>query len=313
MRKKIKRFDYKKGLVIFVAVCLLLIFIFVMREEGPPPLYGPSLQVINKEDTTDSFQFAFLSDVQRGWGVFKPMMQEITKNGYAFAVIGGDIVHIGSKNECHFFFRELAEVRGQTPLFFVPGNHDVFDENIKYTLKNFQKYCGHEYYWFSRGNAAFVVLNETLTGRHINKRQLRWLKDTLRKLKGNFTHLFVFMHIPPFDPREGKNYCLPEERGKRVMRLMEKFEVDYVFCGHIHCYFKQVINGVTYIISGGAGASLKCPDGFYHYVRVSVRGDEIVDSVIKVKKNWWLELTVDIKYHVYNVRSFLRRFYTVGS
>ena len=134
IRKKIKGFDYIKELVLFVAVCLLLIFIFIKREEGPPPLYGPSLQVINNKDTTDSYQFVFLSDVQRGWGVFKPMMQEITKNGYVFAVIGGDIVHIGSKNEYHFFFRELADVRGQTPLFFVPGNHDVFDENIKYTL-----------------------------------------------------------------------------------------------------------------------------------------------------------------------------------
>ena len=93
--------------------------------------------------------------------------------------------------------------------------------------------------------------------------------------------------------------------------MMEKFEVDYVFSGHVHCYFRQVINGVTYITSGGAGAQLKCPDAFYHYVRVSVKGEEIVDSVIKVKKNWWLELTGDIKYHVHIMRSLLRPIHTV--
>jgi 3',5'-cyclic AMP phosphodiesterase CpdA len=310
MRKKLKGFNYITGISLSVAVCLLLIFIYSIKEEGPPPPYGPALQISNNKDAADSFQFAFLADTHGRWGVFKPIMKEITNNGYAFAVIGGDIVRIGSEDAYRFFFKELAGVRGNTPIFFVPGNHDVFNEHVKYNLKNYRKYCGHDYYWFSRGNAAFVVLNETLTGKRINKRQLRWLKNTLREVKGNFTHICVFMHIPPFDPREGENYCLPEMRGKRLMQLMEEFEVDYVFCGHIHCYFKEVINGVTYIISGGAGGTLKCPDGFYHYVRVSVRGEEIVDSVIKVKKNWWLELTGEIKYYIHSMRSFFRSFHT---
>jgi hypothetical protein len=78
---------------------------------------------------------------------------------------------------------------------------------------------------------------------------------------------------------------------------MEHYGVDYVLSGHIHCYFREVINGVTYIICGGAGGGLKCADGFYHYVRVSVKEDgRIEDSVVKVKKNWWIEITGDIKY-----------------
>ena len=193
-------------------------------------------------------------------------------------------------------------------------DHDVFDENNMYNLENFQKHCGPDHYWFAWGNAACVVINDAVgiqTAYNYSMWQYRWLEDTLRKLRGNFAHIFVFMHIPPFDPREGESYCLLESEGKRFMRIMEKFEIDYVFCGHIHCYFRQVINEVTYIISGGAGATLKCSDGFYHYVQVSVRGDKIVDSLVKVKKDWWLELTGDIQYYVHIMRSFLRPFQNV--
>ena len=85
------------------------------------------------------------------------------------------------------------------------------------------------------------------------------------------------------------------------MALMEKYEVDYVLCGHIHCYFREVIKGVTYIISGGGGGGLKCAHGFYHYVQVSVGDEGIEDSVIKIKKNRWIEIIGDIKY-VFQVR-----------
>ena len=40
------------------------------------------------------------------------------------------------------------------------------------------------------------------------------------------------------------------------MTLFETYDVDVVFTGHIHMYNETVINGVRYVITGGAGASL---------------------------------------------------------
>jgi 3',5'-cyclic AMP phosphodiesterase CpdA len=56
-----------------------------------------------------------------------PIMKEITKAGYSFAVYGGEFVSDGSEDRYRFFFKKLAEVRGKTPFYCVPGNHDVFD------------------------------------------------------------------------------------------------------------------------------------------------------------------------------------------
>jgi Icc protein len=296
--RKIQWRDCLKGFSLLVAVFLL--FMCLLREEEPPSLYWPSPQVSREGSTSDHFQFAVLSDNHKGWGVFKPIMKEIAKHGYSFAVHGGDFVAQSKENRYRFFFRELAEVKGQTPIFFVPGNHDVYDKSDKYSLENFRKYCGPDHYWFSQGNAAFVVLNDARST--ISMDQFHWLESTLRKLRGTFTHLFIFMHVPPWDPREGNSYCLPEKIGKKFTRLMEKFKVDYVFSGHIHCYFREVINGVTYIVIPSAGGTLRCPDAFYGYIQVVVQGQKLTDSAIKVKNDWWLRLKGDIQYEL-RVRS----------
>jgi Icc protein len=294
MIRKFRGFVFIRGLCLLVAISLLFMGIFMSK--GLSPIYRPELH--SGENTSYPFQFAVLSDLHKGWGVFKPIMKEIAKSGDSFAIIGGDIVAQNKEDRYRFVMRELERVWGTKPLYFVPGNHDVYDyaDNAEYSLENYRKYCGPEHYWFSWGNTAFVVINDSQS--RLTKGEFQWLQDTLRMVRGDFTHIVVVMHVPPFDPREDQSYCLPKSDGEKFMALMEKYGVDYVFSGHIHCYFKEIINGVTYIICGGAGGGLKCADGFYHYVRVCVQDQNIEDSVVKVKKNWWIEIVGDMKYDV---------------
>ena len=308
MAKKFRWPYYLRWLALSIALALL--FMGLLLGEGPPPLYGPALQERSSKAPSDSFRFAVLSDSHKGWGVFKPIMKEIARDGYSFAVHCGDLVAQGTGDRYRFFFRELAEVREKTPLYFVPGNHDVYDKSDTYSLKNFHTYCGAEYYWFSSGNSCFVVLNDAQST--ISDEQFRWLETTLLNMSGRFSHVFVFTHVPPLDPRPGKSYCLPEPIGKRFMQLMEKFKVDYVISGHIHCYFKKVINGVTYITLPPAGGTPRCSPFSYGYVSIAVQGQKITDSMIQVKNNWWLQLKGDIRYEL-RVRSpFLLPLFTVG-
>jgi 3',5'-cyclic AMP phosphodiesterase CpdA len=295
MIRKFKWFNYVKGL--FLLIALALLFIGLLLGEGHRPLSGPALQKRGSETPSDYFRFAVLADSHKGWGVFKPIVKEIARDEYSFAIIEGDIVPQDREDRYRFFFRQLATVKGNLPLYFAPGNHDLYDKSNTYSLENFRKYCGPDYYWFSWGNTGFVVINDAqLT---IGEDQFRWLEGTLLKLKERFTHIFVFMHVPPFDPRAGKSYCLPEMIGKRFMRLMERFRVDYVFSGHIHCYFREVINGVTYIGCPSAGGTPRCADSLYHgYIQVVVQGQGLKDSVIKVEEDWWLQLKGNIQYEL---------------
>ena len=69
------------------------------------------------------------------------------------------------------------------------------------------------------------------------------------------------------------------------MSLMVEQEVDYVFAGHIHAYAREERDGVTYLITGRAGAppyGSDQPAAFHHYLRVAVHDDDVKVEVIEV-------------------------------
>ena len=69
------------------------------------------------------------------------------------------------------------------------------------------------------------------------------------------------------------------------MALMVEKGVKLVLTGHIHSYDDAVRDGVRYIITGGAGAPLY-PEpnrpAFHHYIRVTVKGEEISTEVVRI-------------------------------
>ena len=71
------------------------------------------------------------------------------------------------------------------------------------------------------------------------------------------------------------------------MGLNEKYRVDHVFLGHIHLYDHREVNGVPYVVSGGAGAPLDDKDGFgegkYHVVLVEIDGNQVSQRMIPIQ------------------------------
>ena len=79
-----------------------------------------------------------------------------------------------------------------------------------------------------------------------------------------------------------------------LVPLFEKHKVDFVLNGHSHCYQRGELNGVKYVISGGAGSSRldkkrhsKSPNidtEIYknQYVRFDVKGDTVIYTAIDV-------------------------------
>ena len=176
MTKKPSGLIYINGLFLIVAVFLLFLSVLPWTEEQPHRMHGSLPQASKGGSATRAFQFAVLADVHKGWGVFKPIMKDIARDRYAFVVIGGDIVAQNKEDRYRFFFRELAEVRRESPIFFVPGNHDVYNYNGEYSLENFSKYCGPDHYWFSWGNAAFVVVNNSDS--RLSNEDFHWYKKS---------------------------------------------------------------------------------------------------------------------------------------
>ena len=74
----------------------------------------------------------------------------------------------------------------------------------------------------------------------------------------------------------------------RLEALFAKYKVNIVFAGHEHLYLRKVVNGIVHIITGGGGAPLYAEDkegGFYHFVLVTVDGNEVTGKVIDINGN----------------------------
>ncbi len=176
----------------------------------------------------------------------------------------GDLTPFGQENQYQAI--DAVLVQSIVPVYTTIGNHDIKNDGGQL----YQEYFGQSTYSFDLGPAHFTVFN-TSSG-DITPQEFIWLEQDLGKTEADFR--FVFTHIPPFDPRTEESHTLfNSTTSAQLMTLFETYEVDAVFTGHIHLYNETIINGVRYIITGGAGASLYADEengGIYHYMNVTL-------------------------------------------
>ncbi len=126
--------------------------------------------------------------------------------------------------------------------------------------------------------------------------QTAWLERELIAARQDpaVKHIFCVMHHPVFSiSLHGGNRDLRE----RWQPLFDKYGVSAVFSGHDHVYERAESNGLRYFVTGGAGAPLyprrpkpnpidadavKKFERTLHYLRVTVTGDRIDVSAIRV-------------------------------
>jgi len=246
------------------------------------------IQKVNSLPSSDNFCFAVMGDNKVGFSTFRGIIKDINIKKPLFAIDLGDLVFDGEKEKYRIFYDEIKKSR--VPFLVAIGNHDIREGG----RANYFDIFGHFYYAFSYGNFLFIVLDDA-NEEYIDEQQMEFLENELKK---DFRYKFVFLHVPLFDPRSyvldipkiiHKNvrpeHCLTnKENAKRFTDLASKYRVTAVFVSHIHGYFEEIREGVTYIITGGAGADLWLSDPehyFYHYVNVCVNDDNVEYKIVK--------------------------------
>jgi 3',5'-cyclic-AMP phosphodiesterase len=226
-----------------------------------------------------AYSFAVFGDCQGNYSVLKDLVGKLKQEkGLDFVVSVGDVVPYGEAVN----YAKYKKIMGALalPLYQTAGNHDAVNGGWKI----FQKYFGPLYYTFDYQGDRFIVLNNSLNN-SFDSEQFSWLKEQLAKPGAR--HKFVIMHKPVFDPSELYKDHLMSSRAvtEELIRLFAKYKVDYVLAGHIHGYAKSVRDGVTYIVSAGAGGPLYLPPefgGFFNYVIITVEQNRIQDRVVRI-------------------------------
>jgi 3',5'-cyclic AMP phosphodiesterase CpdA len=165
-----------------------------------------------------------------------------------FMLHTGDISHL-SKAEEFDTVDQLLKGATAKDVFFVPGEHDVLDDDGKQYLERYGKGAkGSGWYSFDKKGVHFIglvnVLNLKAGGLGtLGREQLEWMEDDVRHLKHS-TPIVVFAHIPLWSvyPQWGWG----TEDSAQALAYLKKFGSVTVLNGHIHQTMQKVEGNVTF-------------------------------------------------------------------
>jgi hypothetical protein len=239
--------------VLAVAMTAVLLFfavsyylgnrVYAAEEFAAVPFINNSDNItwLQEQPAASSFSFLVLGDIQAGYRNLGRLLMPVSGQ-YAFAVQTGDLLSHADQGHYCLALHELKKSDLVSPLFVVPGNHDVkgnpglFD--IYFKLKQF---------FFLWSGCLFIFLDNSLGAPY--DRLFQFLEETLKEHQGTVRGTFIFIHRPPIDWEHGeprpelKNYS-------RFFEIQKLYKIDCVFSGHLHDYRVHELDGTRYISNG---------------------------------------------------------------
>jgi Icc-related predicted phosphoesterase len=225
--------------------------------------------------------------------VRQALVQAIAQANPAFISFGGDIVYNGyDENDWKVWDSETAIWRtNKIPVYPALGNHDLHGDEKVALANYFQRFPdlkNNRYYSVRAANTLMLVLDSALD--ETSGPQGQWLNQKLDHIPGDVDFVFLVLHHPPYtsssDAKKfggGHSSRSPEhELAKMLEERQQNLRARIVvFSGHVHNYERHEHGGVTYFVTGGAGAHAypieRAPDDpfqskevNYHYLLVDV-------------------------------------------
>lgn len=204
------------------------------------------------------FRFVVYGDNRGGYSTHRTLVKQMVEMEPDFVLHTGDLVESGRANsEWDIFFRIAGPLLQSAPFFPTLGNHE--DNDPKRLGSHYTEIFhlpGNElWYAFDYGNARFISLKVDgfpLDTYLPDEEQLTWLE---RQLSSNDAPwLIVYFHIGIYTSRE--EGFLEVGIRELLAPLFERYGVNIVFMGHHHSYERILVNGITYIVTAGGGATL---------------------------------------------------------
>lgn len=233
----------------------------------------------SKEERQDVF--AYLGDPQfdesladyEDWGRLVWQMYE-TAPDIGFAIAGGDLVNIPTKESHWNGFLDNCGLFSMIPLMTIPGNHEGVQSNNIYRklfapLENGVE--GGAFYFFDYGHCRFIMLDSSFLTKARKKamgdalwsaraREVEsWLRRTLEE--SHKTWNIVVTHHPVYGLHDIATVS-PEVR-ERWRPILEEGGADLVLCGHQHVYMRtREIDGIVHVMGNSGSKRSKFYRGF---------------------------------------------------
>jgi len=166
----------------------------------------------------------------------------------AFMLHTGDISHLSKPEEFDTVQQMLKSASAQK-VFYVPGEHDVLEDDGKEYLKRFGKgTSGNGWHSFDKNGVHFIGLVNVMQLKAgglgtLGAEQLEWLERDVKRLAGS-TPIVVFAHIPLWTVYPDWGWGTADST--QALAYLKRFGSVTVLNGHIHQVMQKVEGNVTF-------------------------------------------------------------------
>ncbi len=247
------------------------------------------------------------------------LVGQIAKERPAAVIMNGDVPLAGdAANDYTVFLSETKAWRDQRLHVFPSlGNHEFKGDprvDLENWWKTFPEMRNRRWYSVQLGLRIYVLALDSDTSLLPGSDQARWIEKQVDGLPSSADFVIVTLHHPPVadiqqhievdhNPRPNE-IALRDYLSKAAAKSHARFLVS---AGHIHNYERAVVDGVTYLVSGGGGAppyfvertqqdlykSILFPN--YHYVKMTLEKDRLHAAMYRVADPEAEQLSVELK------------------
>jgi 3',5'-cyclic-AMP phosphodiesterase len=165
-----------------------------------------------------------------------------------FMLHTGDISHLSKPGEFDNV-QEILKSAKPKDVFYVPGEHDVLEDNGAQYRERFAKGSnGDGWYSFDKRGVHFIglvnVMNLKAGGMgNLGQEQLEWMEQDVKRLSKS-TPIVVFAHIPLWSVYPDWGWGTQDSA--QALGYLKKFGSVTVLNGHIHQTMQKVEGNVTF-------------------------------------------------------------------
>jgi hypothetical protein len=271
---------------------------------GPDLVQPEALVMIAYGDSrfTDASETAASSP-----GVRRALVAKIAAENPAAIFINGDLPYHGIAADYEVYRTETKIWRDkQIPVYPALGNHELSAclESICLDRwwNTFPQLRGRRWYSVALGTRVIGIALDSDESLLPGSEQLTWLQSQVTALDSTVRVVLIIMHHPPVAAVQTvklvDHNARPNEQALAIYlkAMAARSAVRFIVsAGHIHNYERLSQDGVTYLVSGGGGATPydidRTPADLYqntdfpnyHYMRFELRGQVFSGAMIRLE------------------------------
>jgi 3',5'-cyclic-AMP phosphodiesterase len=177
-----------------------------------------------------------------------------------FLLHTGDLTHLTEPEQFDTLAQLLKECRTKD-VFYVPGEHDMYDNGAQYLERFGKGTLGAGWHSFDQKGVHFIGLVNVANIQEgglgtLGQEQLDWLEKDVKGLSTS-TPIVVFAHIPLWAvyPQWGWG----TDDAERALSFVKRFGSVTVLNGHIHQVMQKVEGNITFHTARGTAFPLPAP------------------------------------------------------